>query len=177
MKKIRAIDAKTRIALASADVSNEEPTAERVRVRLLTPTARLPKRGSRRAAGFDLFASAPATIPGSTAEPDGRVTVGRAVVSTGIALAIPEGLYGRVAPRSGLAVRNGIDTGAGVVDGDYRDELRLVMFNFSAEPFEVREGDRIAQIVFERVAEPELVEVDELDGDDRGGGFGSTGMR
>jgi dUTP pyrophosphatase len=92
-------------------------------------------------------------------------------------MAIPAGLYGRVAPRSGIAVRSGIDVGAGVVDGDYRDEVRLLMFNFSAEPFEVRAGDRIAQIVFERIAEPELAVVDELDGEDRGGGFGSTGLR
>lgn len=140
---------------------------ETVQIRLLSSDARMPRRGSRRAAGFDLFASEGAVIPPR----------GRAVVATGIAMAIPDGLYGRVAPRSGLAVRHGIDVGAGVIDGDYRDELRILLFNLSDEPFEVRTGDRIAQIVFERIAEPELVETDSLEGDDRGGGFGSTGLR
>jgi dUTP pyrophosphatase len=149
---------------------------ETVQIKLLRPSARVPARGSTRAAGFDLYASEAATIPGAESE-DGRVTVGRGVVPTGIALAIPHGLYGRIAPRSGLAVRRGIDVGAGVVDGDYRDELLILLFNFSAEPFEVAPGDRVAQIVFERIAEPLLVTVGELGGDDRGGGFGSTGVR
>lgn len=150
---------------------------ETIQIRLLTPEARVPSRGSSSSAGFDLYASFDTTIPGSRADDDGRVTVGRAVVPTGLALAIPAGLYGRVAPRSGLAVRNGIDVGAGVIDRDYRDELRLLMFNFGPDPFEVRAGDRIAQIVFERIAEPRIAVVDELDGEDRGGGFGSTGLR
>ena len=148
-----------------------------VHVRMLRPSARVPVRGSARAAGFDLYAAEDTTIPGCRADADGRVEIGRAVVATGLALAIPAGVYGRVAPRSGIAVRHAIDVGAGVIDGDYRDELRLLMFNFSAEPFEVRTGDRIAQIVFERIAEPEIEVVDRLDGDDRGGGFGSTGLR
>ena len=150
---------------------------ETVQIRILTPGARLPRRGSARAAGYDLYASADATVPGSRVTSDGRVAVGRSVVPTGIAIAIPEGLYGRVAPRSGLAFRNGIDVGAGVVDSDFRDEVLILLFNLSDEPFEVRAGDRIAQVVFERIAEPELVEVDALDGAGRGGGYGSTGMR
>jgi dUTP pyrophosphatase len=150
---------------------------ETVQIRLLTPTARVPRRGSARSAGFDLFAAEDASVPGARADEDGRVAVGRAVVPTGIALAIPPGLYGRVAPRSGLAVGCGIDVGAGVIDADYRDELRLLLFNLSAEPFEIRTGDRVAQIIFERIAEPELAVVDELDAGDRGGGFGSTGIR
>lgn len=148
-----------------------------VRIRILAPGGKLPRRGSARSAGFDLFAAAPCTVPASRALDDGGVAVGRALVSTGIALAIPSGMYGRIAPRSGLAVRSGIDVGAGVIDGDYRDELRLLLFNFGAEPFEIHEGDRVAQIVFERIAEPDIVAVDRLDGEDRGGGFGSTGLR
>lgn len=92
-------------------------------------------------------------------------------------MAIPDGLYGRVAPRSGLAVRHGIDVGAGVIDADYRDELRILLFNFSSEPFHIAEGDRIAQIVFERIAQPSLAEVEALDATSRAGGFGSTGLR
>jgi dUTP pyrophosphatase len=150
---------------------------ETVRIRLLSGGARMPRRGSSRSAGYDLFAASAVSIPGSTVRADGRVVVGRALVPTGLAMAIPRGLYGRIAPRSGLAVRNGIDVGAGVIDGDYRDELKLLLFNFAPDSFEIAEGDRVAQIIFERVAEPELVEVDELDGEDRGGGFGSTGLR
>jgi dUTP pyrophosphatase len=150
---------------------------ETVQIRRLTPEARVPSRGSAHSAGFDLYASADATVPPSCVTGEGRVAVGRAVVPTGIAMAIPHGLYGRVAPRSGFAFRNGIDSGAGVVDSDFRDEIRILLFNFSDEPFVVRAGDRVAQIVFERIAEPDLVEVDALAGADRGGGFGSTGVR
>ena len=150
---------------------------ETVEVKRLSPAAGVPARGSALSAGFDLCASVDAIIPGCTADDAGRVSVGRGVVPTGLAIAIPKGLYGRVAPRSGLAVKRGIDVGAGVVDADYRDEVRVVLFNFGSEPFEIRIGDRIAQLVFERIAEPRLVEVESLSGSDRGGGFGSTGLR
>ncbi len=150
---------------------------DRIHVKLLSTAAQPPKRGSARAAGYDLFAAEEASIPGCRSSPDGRVTVGSALVPTGIAVAIPPGLYGRIAPRSGLAVRHGIDVGAGVIDGDYRDEIRLLLFNFSPEAYHILPGDRVAQIVFERIAEPDVVVVEELDGASRGGGFGSTGLR
>lgn len=152
-------------------------TSDTVHVKRLTATARMPERGSPGSAGFDLCASEDAVVPGCSVDAEGRVSIGRGLIPTGIAVAIPRGLYGRVAPRSGLAVRHGIDVGAGVVDSDYRDEVRVVMFNLGPEPFPVRKGDRIAQIVFECIAEPELIEAEALGGDDRGGGFGSTGMR
>lgn len=84
---------------------------------------------------------------------------------------------GRVAPRSGLAVKHSITTGAGVVDYDYRGEVKVVLFNLSEQAdFEVRVGDRVAQLVLERIVTPEVVEVEELVGTERGaGGFGSTG--
>jgi dUTP pyrophosphatase len=148
-----------------------------VRIRRLVETATLPRRATPRAAGYDLYASEATTVPPSRVEANGAVAAGRAAVATGIAMAIPDGLYGRVAPRSGLAFRNGIDVGAGVVDGDFRDEVRVLLFNFSAEPLEVAAGDRIAQIVFERMAAPDLVETDTLDETERTGGFGSTGRR
>ena len=66
------------------------------------------------------------------------------LVSTGLSMAIPEGYYGRVAPRSGLAVKNFIDVGAGVLDPDYRGEVKVLLFNFSEVDFEVKKGDRIA---------------------------------
>ena len=150
---------------------------ETVEVKRLSDTASLPKRGSTLSAGFDLCASSDAIVPGSRTDDQGRVAIGRALIPTGLAIAIPAGLYGRVAPRSGLAVKHGIDVGAGVVDADYRDEVRVVLFNFGSEPFEIKTGDRIAQLVFERIAEPRIIEVDVLSGSDRGGGFGSTGVR
>lgn len=150
---------------------------ETVEVKRLCATASLPARGSALSAGFDLCASVDAVIPGCSLDDSGRVSIGRGLVPTGLAVAIPPGLYGRVAPRSGLAVKRGIDVGAGVIDADYRDEVRVVLFNLGPEPFEIRIGDRIAQLVFERIAEPRLVEVESLSGSDRGGGFGSTGLR
>lgn len=90
------------------------------------PLAKLPVRGSAQAAGYDLFACEDAVIPKG----------GRTVVQTGIHVALPEGHYGRVAPRSGLAVKHGIDVGAGVVDSDYRGLLGVVLFNFGSEDFQ-----------------------------------------
>lgn len=91
------------------------------------PKAQLPTRGSAAAAGYDLYSSEVATLP-----PRG----GRKVIQTGIRICVPEGTYGRVAPRSGLAVKHGIDTGAGVIDRDYRGLVGVVLFNFGEEPFE-----------------------------------------
>ncbi len=83
---------------------------------------------------------------------------------------------GRIAPRSGLAAKNFIDTGAGVIDADYRGPVKVLLFNHGESDFEVKEGDRIAQLVIERIYTPEVVEVEELEESVRGaGGFGSTG--
>lgn len=89
------------------------------------PLAKLPTRGSASAAGYDLYASENVTLPRG----------GRKVIATGISLAIPEGHYGRVAPRSGLASKHGIDTGAGVIDEDYRGLLGVLLFNFGDADF------------------------------------------
>jgi dUTP pyrophosphatase len=83
---------------------------------------------------------------------------------------------GRVAPRSGLASKNFIDTGAGVIDADYRGQVKILLFNHAETDYEVKEGDRIAQLVLERIYTPEVEEVQELEESVRGaGGFGSTG--
>lgn len=83
---------------------------------------------------------------------------------------------GRIAPRSGLAVKHFIDTGAGVIDSDYRGQVKVLLFNHSEEDFEINEGDRIAQLVIERIYTPQVVVVEELEESVRGaGGFGSTG--
>ncbi len=132
----------------------------------LSDSAVLPTRGSSEAAGLDLYASAAMVIPAQ----------GFASVPTGLAVALPDGYYGRVAPRSGLAAKFGIDTLAGVVDADYRGEIICVMANHGSEDFEVKAGDRIAQFVIEAIITPEPIFVESLTDTARGaGGLGSTG--
>ena len=99
------------------------------------------------------------------------------LVHTDLAVAIPHGYYGRVAPRSGLALKKHIDVGAGVIDSDYRGPLGVVLFNHGEADFEVQPGDRIAQLIITAIATPEVVAVENLDDTERGaGGFGSTGV-
>lgn len=132
----------------------------------LDPDAVLPTRGSEFSAGLDLYSSEDAVIPA-------RGFVG---VKTGLAVAVPHGFYARVAPRSGLAVKNGIDTLAGVVDSDYRGELICVLANHSDQNFEIKKGDRIAQLVIEAIITPEPIFAKQLPETTRGeNGFGSTG--
>lgn len=129
----------------------------------------LPKQGREGDAGFDLFACEDAIIEPSQ----------RALVDAGVAIEIPQDCYGRVAPRSGLAVKHGIQVGAGVVDSTYRGSIRVLLFNHSSEPFHVSKGDRIAQLIFEKIYVPaNIAEVsyEELSATVRGdGGFGSSG--
>ncbi|KAH8377646.1 hypothetical protein KR093_006421 [Drosophila rubida] len=134
----------------------------------LTEHALEPVRGSERAAGLDLRSAYDLVVPAR----------GKAIVKTDLQVQVPEGSYGRVAPRSGLAVKNFIDVGAGVVDEDYRGNLGVVLFNHSDADFEVKRGDRIAQFICERIFYPELEQVDKLEDTVRGeGGFGSTGVK
>jgi dUTP pyrophosphatase len=91
-------------------------------------------------------------------------------------MVLPNGVYGRVAPRSGLAVKHGIQVGAGVVDPDYTGEVKVVLFNHGDKDFEVKKGDRVAQLILERCETPEVEEVGTVEDTERGaGGFGSTG--
>ena len=102
----------------------------------------------------------------------------RHAIKTGLILEIPRGCYGRIAPRSGLAVKFGLDTMAGVIDSDYRGEIGIVAVNLGQEDVSFKRGDRIAQLILERCYTPEVtpISVQELTGTDRGkGGFGSTG--
>jgi dUTP pyrophosphatase len=126
----------------------------------------LPEYASVGSAGADLRASEAVELPAG----------GRAAVPTGLRLQIPPGHVGLVWPRSGLAVRHGIDTLAGVVDSDYRGELRVVLVNHGSEPFRIAVGDRIAQLLLQPVARARFVSADALDETGRGSdGFGSTG--
>ncbi|XP_034535845.1 deoxyuridine 5'-triphosphate nucleotidohydrolase, mitochondrial isoform X2 [Notolabrus celidotus] len=145
-----------------------KPAEERpvLRFAKLTEHATKPTRGSTKAAGYDLYSAYDYSIG----------PLDKAIVKTDIQIAVPHGCYGRVAPRSGLAAKNFIDVGAGVVDEDYRGNVGVVLFNFSKETFEVKKGDRVAQLVCERICYPDLEELETLDETERGaGGFGSTG--
>jgi dUTP pyrophosphatase len=142
-------------------------------IQRLSEHAILPSRGSDFAAGLDLSAAAEVTIAANG---------GRAVVPTDLRIACPPGTYLRIAPRSGLAVKHGIDVGAGVVDADYRGPVGVVLFNFGNADFTVQRGDRIAQAILEQIMVPsDIVDVPleeslpEL-GERGEGGFGSTGV-
>jgi dUTP pyrophosphatase len=127
----------------------------------------LPEYGSAAAAGADLRASVALTLaPGE-----------RAAVPTGIALELPPGCVGLVWPRSGLAVRHGIDTLAGVIDSDYRGEVKVVLVNHGDQPFSIAPGDRIAQLLVQAVERVTFTAAAApLAATSRGaGGFGSTG--
>ena len=142
----------------------------RLGVRRLHPDARLPLRAHEGDAGHDLHAVEAVTLgPGE-----------RAMVATGVAVELPPGHAGLVVPRSGLAARHGIAivNAPGLIDAGYRGELKVLLLNTDrTEPFEIRPGDRIAQLVVTPVAGPDVVEVSELGASARGaGGFGSTGV-
>lgn len=126
----------------------------------------LPKRGSAAAAGLDLFASVDVTLaPGE-----------HQAVPTGVAVAIPEGYYGRVAPRSGLAFKHALDTLAGVIDSDYRGEIMCILINLGPASVTLMAGERIAQLIVEAIIRPEPAWAETLEETARGaGGFGSTG--
>ena len=103
--------------------------------------------------------------------------IGKALVDTQLSMAIPPGYYGRIAPRSGLASKSMIDIGAGVIDADYRGIVKVLLFNFSESDFAINPGDRIAQLILERIGMPSVQEVTQLDDTVRGNqGFGSTGI-
>lgn len=130
----------------------------------------MPQRASEGSAGYDLRAA----VAGDEELAPGE----RRLVPTGFSLAIPPGFEGQIRPRSGLAVRHGVTVAnaPGTVDSDYRGEVGVILVNLGDEPFRIRRGDRIAQLVISRVERAEIEEVDELPTTGRGiGGFGSTG--
>jgi len=132
----------------------------------------LPAYATAGAAGLDLAAAVPEDAP--LVIPPG----GRAMVPTGIAIALPDGHEGQIRPRSGLAARHGVTVlnAPGTVDADYRGEVMVILANLSDETFTVTRGMRIAQLVVAPVTRVTLEEVDDLDATVRGaGGFGSTG--
>ncbi|KAL0847321.1 hypothetical protein Bca101_020567 [Brassica carinata] len=136
------------------------------KVKKLSEKAVLPTRGSPLSAGYDLSSAVDSKVPAR----------GKALIPTDLSVAVPEGTYARIAPRSGLAWKHSIDVGAGVIDADYRGPVGVILFNHSDVDFEVKVGDRIAQMIIEKIVTPQVMEVEDLDATVRGeGGFGSTG--
>lgn len=133
----------------------------------LDPKATLPTRGTPNSAGLDLY-----SIDDLRIEPKARLRA-----RTGLSTAIPEGFYGRIAPRSGLAAEKGIDVLAGVIDADYRGEILCLLYNTGDEMVELKAGSKICQLILEQVLTPQAAWADDLEETHRGAaGFGSTGF-
>ena len=131
----------------------------------------IPRYMSAHAAGMDICAAVAEPV---TIEP-GRIVL----ISTGLAVAVPPGFEAQIRPRSGLAVRHGIGliNAPGTIDADYRGEVKIAVINLGSAPYTISRGDRIAQMVIQRIFTARLVQVDRLDDTERsGGGFGSTGV-
>ena len=139
-----------------------------INVKRLSENAMIPAQGTAFAAGYDLYAAEDATIVCGT----------RKLVKTNISMEITPGYYGRIAPRSGLAYKSGIDVLAGVIDSDYRGDIGVILYNTDKNiDFIVKKGDRIAQIIFEACYSATLNTVENLDNTLRqAGGYGSTGV-
>jgi dUTP pyrophosphatase len=140
-----------------------------LKVHLLSPTAKLPIRSKPGDAGFDL----------SVDNQEGIIHhLNSHLIVTGVSIEIPEGYYGRVAPRSGLARKYNLDVLAGVVDSSYRGEILVQLINFGYEPFRYGPGDRIAQLIITKIETPQIEVVDYLSITERGAqGHGSTGTQ
>ncbi len=138
-----------------------------MKIKLTDFNAHVPTKGSEHSAGYDLYSCCNGLV-----YPQERM-----LIKTGIVLEIPEGFYGRIAPRSGLALKNGIDVMAGVIDSDYRGEIGVILYNTDKNtPFHIKIGDRIAQLIIEKYYTFDLQEEQIINSTERGsGGFGSTG--
>ena len=139
-----------------------------IKVKLLSESASVPTKAHSSDAGWDLYAS-------NTSQP--VYPHKRRLISTDISIAIPDGYCGLIWPRSGLSVKSGIDVLAGVIDSGYRGEIKVCLLNTSDQVVHVHPGDRIAQLIIQKVEDIEFLEVDNLDDTDLGdGGFGSSGV-
>lgn len=155
------------VRLEQFDVRPRLSSTRVLKVKKEHPDATLPMRATGESAGYDLFASRETTI----------LAGGQDLVSTGISIEIPEGYYGQVKPRSGLALKKGVTTDAGVIDRDYRGEVGVILVNRGKKEFTAKKGERVAQLVLIKNATPEVQQVNELNETARGtGGFGSTGL-
>ena len=126
----------------------------------------IPARANKTDAGYDLF-----SVESYTLKP-----LERKLFKTGICVEIPEGYYGRIAPRSGLAYKHGLDTLAGVIDSSYRGEIGVILINLGDKDVYITHGDRIAQLIIETCHHPNMIQVEYLNDSSRAEkGFGSTG--
>ena len=133
-------------------ISQISTESENLQIQLLSPNGKVPTRSTSEAARYDLYTSEDIIIPPHT----------RGKVSTNIAIHVPKGTYGRIAPRSGLVVKHAIDIEAGVIDNDYRGSVIICLINNSPIDFHVKIGDRIAQLILEQIRNPETKLVESL---------------
>ena len=155
--------------VTNSSASNAKRKPINVPVKRLDLELPLPATAHAGDAGIDLHARVDALLPARG---------GRVLVATGIAVAIPVGFFGQVVPRSGLALKHGISlvNTPGIIDSGYRGELQVIMINTDPiNDYQVKRGDRIAQLIIQEVVATTWQVVDELDGEDRGGGFGHSG--
>jgi deoxyuridine 5'-triphosphate nucleotidohydrolase len=142
-----------------------ERKREVLKVKRSSEKAKIPTKGSKDAAGHDLYSIEEKTISKESQE----------LISTGIHISILKGTYTRIAPRSGLATWNMIGISAGVIDEDYQGEVKVLIFNHGHQDFHIKEGDRIAQLILEKIKDVKVIEVEELEDTTRGSqGFGSS---
>ena len=140
---------------------------DNLEVKLLTSDSFVPCKASKEAAGYDLYSPKDYSVEADS----------RKLIMLDISLKIPDNCYGRIAPRSGLSLKKSIDIGAGVIDSDYRGNVGVLLINNGSDSFEISKGDRIAQLIIEKInTNLDVKEVLNLSESDRGfGGFGSTG--
>ena len=138
-----------------------------IKIKLLSDLAKIPTQGTNFSAGYDLHSAEEVVVP----------RLGRKLIKTNVSMAIPMNHYGRIAPRSGLAFKNGIDVLAGVIDSDYRGDIGVILYNTdNNSDFVVKTGDKIAQIIIESCSQINFVKSDDLPLTKRGeGGYGHTG--
>jgi deoxyuridine 5'-triphosphate nucleotidohydrolase len=137
-----------------------------LKVKKLSKTAKLPYKKHKTDAGYDLSAD------------EGKLLLPQqwCLINTGLSLTVPEGTYGRIAPRSGFSWKSGTIVGAGVIDADYTGPVKVLIHNVGNKSVEIKKGDRIAQLIIEKIVLADVVEVTDLNNTERGqGGFGSTG--
>ncbi len=138
-----------------------------IHIKLLSEKAVIPTKATAFSAGYDLYAAEDAEVP----------KLCRKLIKTNVSMAIPINNYGRIAPRSGLAYKNGIDILAGVIDSDYRGDIGVILYNTDKDSdFEVKIGDKIAQIIIEHCSSVNFIKTENLPITKRGeGGYGHTG--
>ena len=140
----------------------------RLQIKLLSENAKPPVKSSSKAAGYDLSSAHNDVIPAGS----------RKLIQTDLAMTVPSGTYGRITPRSGLALKHSIDIGAGVIDKDYTGPVGILMINHGTQDFIIQTGDRIAQLILECIVDTQIVITQNLTDSSHGNkGFGSTGVK